>query len=867
MPHALGQTPAECLKQADRFVDHGDWLRAAPLYAKAEAAYHQAGDTRNELYAKFGRLHHEAESGAYRVVRDEMQRDLADPVVATDPELKIRALSLLGDIDLNLNTGAAIDDWTQVLAIATQAGDEKWKNRAKGDLGVLAGINGDTGAAAMALLSAISKATALGDVAGHIYFATLLGNGLTVNGMADRAVPVLDRAIAVAHKSGFEEVPLRLAIAKVRALVALPEPGRAKGRDEARKLLNATLVTANEGGVAGARADLLILKGTLAIDDGDQAAAEQAFTKSGEIANASGLPRLEAEAMLHLAKVFMATKEPRKAAVAIDRGIARLQQAEEGYDLPLFLAEKAEIEAALGATGSADLLYDRATHLVEGLLVNAPSSMVKNSMIGSMSEIYLGHFRLAWTRLHDVPKAFRIIESARGRALLDSIRYSRASGSAPKEAAAERDIAQFQRRLLHERLSALQTKRILAELDDAYDRLSPVEYARNRAELSILRGEPVTLSQLQRRLASDETLVEFVLDAKSSYAIEVTHASATIHQLPPRAVIARSAKGFVSDVKSRKDAAASGQALYSQILQPVLNGRSSSLIVVPDGILNLVPLGALADPQGKVLSQDASLSVAPSATIYATLKAESASLAHRTFLGVAFSPAGASQASAQRTRGAFDLRSVDLQPLPFGREEVTEAARSLANGSLALDGDAASEAALKSEPLGDFKILHFAAHGIGNETEPDRAALVFSPGASTEDGLWQAREIRQTRLNADLVVLSACETGVGRLQGQEGIMNLARAFLSAGARSVVASLWNVDDRATATLMESFYQHLSAGMAVGDALRMAQLDFIRDYGSKAQPYYWAAFEVIGDGTRKLKLDTGKAETRAAGADLR
>lgn len=98
-------------------------------------------------------------------------------------------------------------------------------------------------------------------------------------------------------------------------------------------------------------------------------------------------------------------------------------------------------------------------------------------------------------------------------------------------------------------------------------------------------------------------------------------------------------------------------------------------------------------------------------------------------------------------------------------------------------------------------------------------------------------------------------------------MNLARAFLSAGARSVVASLWNVDDRATATLMESFYRHLAAGASVRDALRMAQVDFIKDYGNKAQPYFWAGFEVIGDGTRKLKLETGNANARPARAALR
>jgi CHAT domain-containing protein len=184
-----------------------------------------------------------------------------------------------------------------------------------------------------------------------------------------------------------------------------------------------------------------------------------------------------------------------------------------------------------------------------------------------------------------------------------------------------------------------------------------------------------------------------------------------------------------------------------------------------------------------------------------------------------------------------------------------------------LDGERASEAALKAQPLRDFRVIHIAAHGVSSEAEPDRAALVLAAGGNSEDGLWQAREIRQSRLNADVVVLSACETGTGRLAGQEGIMNLARAFLAAGAKSVVASLWAVEDRATATLMESFYGHLAAGLQVREALRQAQLDFIRDYGDKAQPYYWAGFEVIGDGTRRINFKTEKPDERGTRANLR
>jgi CHAT domain-containing protein len=147
--------------------------------------------------------------------------------------------------------------------------------------------------------------------------------------------------------------------------------------------------------------------------------------------------------------------------------------------------------------------------------------------------------------------------------------------------------------------------------------------------------------------------------------------------------------------------------------------------------------------------------------------------------------------ASAKTRGIADLRGADIEPLQFSREEITEADAALGGHGVILDGARASEVALKSEPLSEFKVIHIAAHGVGDELQPDRAAIVLNPGGRLEDGLWQAREIRHTRLNADTVVLSACETGTGRLQGEEGIMNLARAFLTAGAKSVVASLWDV----------------------------------------------------------------------------
>jgi hypothetical protein len=178
---------------------------------------------------------------------------------------------------MNINTAAAIEDWKQLRVAATEATDQKWQNRVGGQMGIAIGLNGDIGAAGLALYKAISRAEQIGDVAGHVYFATYLANGMAVNGMADRALPILDRAINLAQKSGYREMPLTLSIAKVRALILLPEPRRAEGHDQAKRLLATTLAEAERNNIVGAETELLNDAGQLALESQDYAAAEKSF--------------------------------------------------------------------------------------------------------------------------------------------------------------------------------------------------------------------------------------------------------------------------------------------------------------------------------------------------------------------------------------------------------------------------------------------------------------------------------------------------------------------------------------------------------------------------------------------------------------
>ena len=144
-------------------------------------------------------------------------------------------------------------------------------------------------------------------------------------------------------------------------------------------------------------------------------------------------------------------------------------------------------------------------------------------------------------------------------------------------------------------------------------------------------------------------------------------------------------------------------------------------------------------------------------------------------------------------------------------------------------------------------------HGFADPQYPERSALVLGadPGAG-EDGLLQVREIKRLRLKAELTTLSACDSGVGTLQGEEGVSDLAEAFLAAGSKAVVASLWSADDTFARALMERFYQHLALEEDTSSALRDAKLDLLATYGDQAAPFYWAGFVAIGDASAPIKI---------------
>jgi CHAT domain-containing protein/Tfp pilus assembly protein PilF len=316
---------------------------------------------------------------------------------------------------------------------------------------------------------------------------------------------------------------------------------------------------------------------------------------------------------------------------------------------------------------------------------------------------------------------------------------------------------------------------------------------------------------------------------------------------------------LILDRKTAGDSlfASKSRQLYDLLIKPAEPAvlTSTRLLVIPDGSLNALPFAALLRSRTQYFVEWKPLHIAVSATVYAQLK-KSRSRRDKPLDVVAFGdplyPSGGSKGQPQRDADidvqSATERGLSLAPLLFSRAEVDGVTSLFPDRSRKYLGADATEERAKS--LGtNVRYVHFAVHGILDDRLPLNSALALAipervvPGQ--DNGLLQAWEIfERVRLDADLVTLSACNTGLGQEMNGEGLIGLTRAFQYAGAHSIIASLWAVDDLRTMELMKQLYSGLRNGTAKDEALRAAQLHVLRSAPSSA-PYYWAAFSLIGD----------------------
>lgn len=288
-----------------------------------------------------------------------------------------------------------------------------------------------------------------------------------------------------------------------------------------------------------------------------------------------------------------------------------------------------------------------------------------------------------------------------------------------------------------------------------------------------------------------------------------------------------------------------GSELYALILKPLLQnlpgGNINSLTIIPDGLISFVPFEALltAVPEG----QNGDYGNLPYLVKQFDIRYGYSATSLFKMTGI-IKPVDQKILAIAPTQLPSKSETADLQPLTWNKTEVDELKKYFTSYISA--GPDATESEFKTKVQG-YPIIHLATHAIVNDENPLYSKLLFAPPQDTlEDGMLHTFELYNMRLNTQMVVLSACNTGYGKLQKGEGVMSLSRAFAYAGCPSIVMSHWAVDDKSTAELMKYFYGHLAEGEAKDVALRKAKLDFLNNSSPLYHhPYYWNNFVVLGD----------------------
>ena len=830
------QPPQEILDHALHLADLYNWDDAGKGFAEAEKMFLAAGDQRNALYARLGRIRSTVGQRALAETSAQLASELDNnPLLQTDKQLRLFCLIVKGDIDGEIGGGAMREDWERVQGLATELGDNKWQYRALAQLGVAAFYNGDLTTAGKNVASALAAATKNGDAGAQVRLLTTLGVGLHESHMNEEALTYFDNALKIASTVPDIGYPFPTKEAILQDLIEL------KRDDAAQQLADEILAQARQKHHPEAEAVVLTLEARLAMQRHDAAAALRCLQQSMALSESGGFVRELAGTQELASGIYRDRGELEKAAELADLAATSTQESGDTWSVPRLLQAVAVLDIKQGKYDEADRVFDRASAFVDALIGNYSSVLEKTAVIRASSELYSQHFALVADRFNDARRAYSIIEQVRGRVTTDLLM---AGAIAPAQAKKDQ-------RAISELRLKLAGARSTSEVRQIRDQIFLVEQAQwITPEISILKAQshdPVSMEQVQRSLDPSAVILEYVVADPRSYCLVISKTDARIVALADKQSIEALIAAYLKAVKAKGSAHKEGRALYDALLAPIPTAaRKENLVVVPDGPLHLVPFDGFIDSGGRYVAETHTVIYEPSATSFYLLtsqKRRPTSSAHALLAvgGVPYSPAELKQASI--TRG-YDPGA--LSDLPASKDEVLAAEAALhGRGDLLLIGPRATESAFKRAATSQYGVIHLAVHGYASTTERNRSALVLlSDPPAGEDGFLQASEIVQLSLNSDLVILSACDTAVGPLEGEEGIAALSGAFLLAGARSVVSTLWSIDDTFSLFLMKQFYKHLAAHEPAAAALTAAKRDMLRKYGAAAVPYYWAGYTLEG-----------------------
>lgn len=572
-----------------------------------------------------------------------------------------------------------------------------------------------------------------------------------------------------------------------------------------------------------------LIEGRIELENGRHAAATGCFRRAFDAAGEAGSEEFAWRAILETARAAQAARRPADAAAAYREAVDRLEK---------------WVPAVPMGLDRTDFLDDKTQAYLE--------------LVGLLLDAHGANPAERWDRL-----AFSYAERYRALTRLQS---PRARGLGPEAEAAVREISARQAKLRDPEPSGEAKEALVRDLERAEqdyhgalvreERAAFEGFERAGAGGAIRSFRPFDGPEAFGRLKGRAAL-SYLLGEKESFAFLATERGLEAARLPAAARIAGLVEPYLRflQLAGSRDfkGAAAGRLLFDLLVGPFadrLRSGPSRVVIVPDGRLRYLPFETLVADGGaggappRFWGESVDISYDDSLDAALEGKPRRAAGTGGPERGPAVLAVGCSDGIRCDNRSRRFKRF--FSPLAFVRGEIVALAGLFRGRDVtAMIDEVGCEARLKAMDVSRFDVIHLAAHGVIDDEGWWRSALLLRPDpAAGEDGFLTALEIARLELGGGIVVLSGCGTGAGPLSKGEGIRGLSGAFRRAGAGPLVVSLWNVDDRATAALMERFYRALAAGTPAAEALAGAKRQMIA--AGYRNPFFWAPFVLIGDG---------------------
>ncbi|MGB3401821.1 MAG: CHAT domain-containing tetratricopeptide repeat protein [Microcoleaceae cyanobacterium] len=870
---------------------------AIPYFEKAATLYEQTGDQIKQTVAllSLGRVHDNL--GKKQKALDYYNQALPLARAVSDPSVEAVTLNNIGVVYTTLGEiQKALDYYNQALPLRRATGDRAGEATTLNNIGSLHNALGEFQKALDYYNQALALFQEVGDRAGVARILNNIGFVYDDLGEKQQALDYYNQALALSQEVGDSpEERLRQRTQEATTLNNIGAVYNDLGEfQKALDYLNQALPLRKVAGDRSGEAATLNNIGQVYSNLGEFQKAldhlNQVLSLQQVVSDRAGA----ATTLNNIGSVYNDLGEKQKALNYYNQALPILQVVGDRSGEARTLSNIAWIKSRLGNLKEALTDIQTVIEIVEDLRSKIGSQDLRASYFATVQGYYKFYIELLMQLHQQNPNegydalALHISERSRARSLVELLTEANANirqGVDPQLLEKEQNFIQqlnAVEQAKHELVSGQYDAEVLEELKQKsqslltqLDQLEAEIRVNSPRYADLKYPEPLTASEIQQQVLDEETLLlTYSLGEERSYLWAVTKDSLNSYELPSQEEIEKAAETFRQSVTSSGGSIDAGIALSEIVLSPVLDQlENKRLLIVGDGVLQYVPFVALPLPnspttpllvQNEIVTLSSASTVAiqrqqlqnrtPAPKKLAVLADPVFSDNDERFTGVATNTNDDSLSRSAMTRAARNLGLEDFLTPNFNRLKYTrvEAETILAlvpeNQQMQAFDFEASRNIATNPNLSEYQIVHLATHGLLDPVNPELSGVVLSlldENGENQNGFLRLNDIFNLNLPAELVVLSACQTGLGENIKGEGLVGLTRGFMYAGARRVVVSLWSVDDLATSEVMARFYQKmLDKELNPVVALREAQLEMWNSETWQS-PYYWAAFTIQGD----------------------